>query len=174
MCAESEMIADLDRIRPAEALLLDDSGNSLARGQQECSDGRRDGRSNLCDPLVADDARPARHLRDKTQRRCPALDGQSRLVDTADAADFYSGSARRSNEISPVFSSVHLGVLRGEKRSLPQRTPRYTEEFLFAVRNPDVLHLGGVLQKPASLSQLGVEPVDGAAFVCPKLLQIAD
>src|SRR5258708_20132582 len=107
MCAVSEMIADLDRIRPAEALMLDDGGNSLARGQQECSDRRWYGRGNLCDPLVADDARPARHLRDKTQRRCPALDGQSRFVDTADAADFYSESPRRSNEISPMFSPLH-------------------------------------------------------------------
>src|SRR5258706_3602997 len=171
MCAESEMIADLDRIRPAEALLLDDSGNSLARGQQECSDGRRDGRSNLCDPLVADDARPARHLRDKTQRRCPALDGQSRFVDTADAADFYSGSARRSNEISPVFSPVHPCGLCGEKVFTTEDTG--VHRGLLAVRNPDVLYLGGMLKKPASLSEFGVEPVDGATFVCPDLLQIA-
>src|SRR5260221_4190572 len=173
MCAESEMIADLDRIRPAEALLLDDLGNALSRSQQECPDGRWDGRGNLCDSLIVDDARPARHLRDQTQRRCSTLDGKSRFVNTADAADFYSGSARGSNEISSVFFSVYPCVLCGKERSLPQRAPRYTEEFLLAIRNPDVLHLGGVLKKPASLSELGVEPVDSATFVCPDLLQIA-
>ena len=61
MRSVGEMIADLDRIRPAETLLLDDVGNPLPRSQQECSDGRWDGRGNLSDPLIADDARPARH-----------------------------------------------------------------------------------------------------------------
>ena len=61
MRADSEMVADLDRIRPAETLLLDDVGDPLSRSQQECSDGRRNGRRNLPDPLIADDARPARH-----------------------------------------------------------------------------------------------------------------
>jgi len=174
MRADGEMIADLDRVRPAKALLLDDLGNPLSRSQQECSDRRWDGRGNLGDPLIADDAGPARHVRNQAQRGRSTLDGQSRFVDTADAADFYSWRASRSNEISPVFVSVYLCVLCGGKRSLPQSAQGYTEELLFAVRNPDVLHLGGVLKKPATLSQFGVEPVDGAAFVRPNLLQIAD
>src|ERR1700730_12155535 len=62
MRADGEMIADLDRIRPAETLLLDDVMNILPRSQQERSDGRWDGRGNFCDPLIADDARPARHV----------------------------------------------------------------------------------------------------------------
>ena len=40
---------------------------------------------------------------------------------------------------------------------------------LFAVRNPDVLHLRGVFEKPASLSESGIEPVDLPAFVRPDL-----
>ena len=90
MSADSEMIADLDRIRPAEPLLLDDLGNPLSRSQQECSDRRWDGRGNFCDPLIADDTRPTRHVRDQAQRGRPTLDGQRCFVDTADAADFYS------------------------------------------------------------------------------------
>ena len=60
--AVSEMIADLDRIRTAETLLLDDLGNPLPRSQQKCSDRRWDSRGNFCDPLIADDARPAWHV----------------------------------------------------------------------------------------------------------------
>jgi len=44
---------------------------------------------------------------------------------------------------------------------------------LLAVGNPDVFYLGGMLQEPASLGQFRIEPIDGAAFVCPNLLQIA-
>jgi hypothetical protein len=62
MRSESEMIADLDRIRAAETLLLDDIGNPLSRSQQECPDGGWNGRGNLCDPCIADNARPARHV----------------------------------------------------------------------------------------------------------------
>src|SRR5579863_433246 len=45
--------------------------------------------------------------------------------------------------------------------------------WLFAVRNPDVLNLRSMLEKPASLSQIGVEPVDLAAVVGPDLFQIS-
>jgi len=61
MRADSEMIADLDRVRPAETLLLDDVGNALPRSQQERSDRRWDTRGNFCDPVLADDAGPAWH-----------------------------------------------------------------------------------------------------------------
>ena len=61
MRADSEMIADLDGIGPAETLLLDDVGNPLSRSQQECSDRRWDSRGNFCDPLIADDAGAAWH-----------------------------------------------------------------------------------------------------------------
>jgi len=43
-----------------------------------------------------------------------------------------------------------------------------------AVRDPDILHLGGMLQEPAAFALLHVKPVDGAAFVGEYLLQIAD
>src|SRR5438477_2349106 len=44
---------------------------------------------------------------------------------------------------------------------------------LLAVRNPDVLHLGGMLEKPSTLALVHVEPVNGAAFVGKDLLQIS-
>ena len=62
MRADGKMIADLERIRPAETLLLDDVVNALPRSQQERSDGGWHGRGNFCDQLIADDARPARHV----------------------------------------------------------------------------------------------------------------
>ena len=47
MRALDEMIAELDGIRSTEALLLDDVGDSLSRGQQECPDGRWNGCGNF-------------------------------------------------------------------------------------------------------------------------------
>ena len=45
---------------------------------------------------------------------------------------------------------------------------------LLAIRNPDVLHLCGMLQEPSSLALLRVEPVDGAAFVGEHLLKVSN
>jgi hypothetical protein len=44
---------------------------------------------------------------------------------------------------------------------------------LFAVGNPDVLHLNGVLEEPVAFTLFGIEQVDGAAFVREHLLQIS-
>src|ERR1700675_4210950 len=44
---------------------------------------------------------------------------------------------------------------------------------LFAVRDPDILHLGGVLQEPAAFRVLGVEPIDGAPPIRPDLLEVS-
>src|ERR1700756_1077021 len=44
---------------------------------------------------------------------------------------------------------------------------------LLAVGNPYILDLGGVLEKPASFSNLRIEPVDRAAFVSPYLFQVS-
>src|SRR2546421_2134998 len=65
MRAQSEMIADLDRVRAAETLLLDDVGNLSSRSQQECSDRGWDARGNLCDLIIADDAGAAWHVRNQ-------------------------------------------------------------------------------------------------------------
>src|ERR1700733_1527928 len=43
---------------------------------------------------------------------------------------------------------------------------------LLAVRNPDVLHLGCVLQIPPAFASLGVKPIDGAPLVSEYLFQI--
>ena len=62
MRADGEMVADLDRIGPAEALLLDDVGHALPRRQQERPDRGWNRRGNLCNLFVADDAGAARHM----------------------------------------------------------------------------------------------------------------
>ena len=69
MRAVSEMVADLDGVRPAEALLLDDLVYALPRSKQERSDSGRNGRGNLGNLFIADDARPARHVRHQAQGR---------------------------------------------------------------------------------------------------------
>src|SRR5216684_5324231 len=75
----------------------------------------------------------------------------------------------------PLCLSLCTPVSSVVKKDLYHRGHRvHREILLFAVWNPDVLDLGGVLKKPAALSQLGVEPVDSAALVRPNLLQIAD
>jgi hypothetical protein len=43
-----------------------------------------------------------------------------------------------------------------------------------AVGDPDVFYLVRVMEKPAALALVGVEPVNGAAFVGEDLLQVAD
>lgn len=45
---------------------------------------------------------------------------------------------------------------------------------LLAVGDPDIFDLGGVLEEEAVGGGGGVEPVDGAAFVCEDLFQVAD
>src|SRR6266481_5334526 len=44
---------------------------------------------------------------------------------------------------------------------------------LLAVGNPDVFHLNGMLEEPAAFALFGIEPVDLAAFVRKRLLQIS-
>src|SRR5262249_53205739 len=43
----------------------------------------------------------------------------------------------------------------------------------FAVGDPDVLHLGGMFEKPAAFRLFGFEPVNRAAFVGKNLLEIS-
>ncbi len=58
MCTVGEMITDLNCVGAAEALLLNDGGDALARSEQESSDRRRNGSRDLSDLLVADDTGP--------------------------------------------------------------------------------------------------------------------
>src|ERR1700690_2670698 len=46
--------------------------------------------------------------------------------------------------------------------------------ILFAVRNPDIFHLCGMLEEPTAFCHLRVEPVNRTAFVGPNLLQISN
>src|SRR5271165_7460898 len=48
-----------------------------------------------------------------------------------------------------------------------------SDSRLFAVWDPDVLYLSGMLQKPAAFGKFWIEPVDGSALVRPDLFQIA-
>src|SRR5215472_6259711 len=45
---------------------------------------------------------------------------------------------------------------------------------LLAIRDPDVLYLGGMFEEPATFGDLGIKPVDGFSFVGPDLLQVSD
>src|SRR2546430_17567015 len=45
---------------------------------------------------------------------------------------------------------------------------------LFSVRNPDVLHLNGVLEEEMAFALFGGEPIESTAFVGPNLFQVAD
>ena len=45
---------------------------------------------------------------------------------------------------------------------------------LFAVGDPDVFGLGGVLEEEAGCGLVGVEPVDVAGFVGEDLFEVAD
>ena len=135
MCAGSQVIADLDAVGPARTVLCDDVAGVLSRGQQERSDWRRNGGGNLRDLFIADHSRPTRHMRDQAQRGGATFNRQSCFLDATDAADLYS------------------------------RNDGCFHVLLFAVGYPDVLDLSRVLEKPASLGQFGIEPVDRAAFV---------
>jgi hypothetical protein len=70
-----------------------------------------------------------------------------------------------------------LSVLGG-KENLYHRGHRgsteITGEILLAVGNPDIFYLDGMLEKPSALGEFGIKPIDGAALVCPNLLQIAN
>jgi hypothetical protein len=48
------------------------------------------------------------------------------------------------------------------------------EKDLLPVGNPDIFHLRRVLQEPSALGYFRVEPIDGATFVCPNLLQVSN
>src|SRR5579863_5891407 len=59
-----------------------------------------------------------------------------------------------------------LGIVVIQSRDQLDTSP------LLPVRNPDVLHLRGMVQVPAAFRLLHIEPVDGAAFIGKHLLQI--
>src|SRR2546429_5319846 len=61
------------------------------------------------------------------------------------------------------------------RRSNPSIGARAREVSVsFAVRNPDIFNLHGVIEEPPAFALLSVEPVDSAAFVTEDLLQISN
>src|ERR1022692_619995 len=75
---------------------------------------------------------------------------------------------------SPPCSSVSSVVeIFLRLRDAHKYQGRGSQSSLFAVGNPDVLDLCGVLQEPAALGNFRIEPVDGAALVGENLLQVA-
>ena len=64
-----------------------------------------------------------------------------------------------SNPFAPTIFSSKIGLL--------------CRSSLLAVGNPDVLYLNGMLEDPAAFALFGIEPVDGAAFIRKRLLQIS-
>src|ERR1700683_1179302 len=78
----------------------------------------------------------------------------------------------RSQNKSNSDSTVADAATRDSQHELA--TAQSFATRLFAVRNPNIFHLRGMLEKPAPFGQLRIEPVDGSAFVGPDLFQIAD
>src|SRR5260370_15626911 len=64
---------------------------------------------------------------------------------------------------APTFHAARVGL---RSRTLLQR------KSLFAVRDPDVLHLGSMVQEPPAFALSDAEPVDSPAFIAEDLLQI--
>src|ERR1700721_135631 len=77
----------------------------------------------------------------------PHPTAKRRFMNAADAADFYSRSMGRYHEGGCASLSM----------------------FSFPVRNPDILDLSGVLEKPTAFGEFRIEPVDCATFVRPNL-----
>src|ERR1700756_2331599 len=62
-----------------------------------------------------------------------------------------------------------------EKKTWPGRTAFWRSRArLFSVGNPDIFHLSRVLEEPATLGDVPVEPVDDSSLVGPDLLQVPD
>src|ERR1700722_3664372 len=80
--------------------------------------------------------------------------------------------------ISPPWSKLFVRE-RAKRRSDssyasagPQQM-QLAQKRLFAVWNPDIFDLSGMLEEPAPFRQCRVEPIDDAPLVCPNLLQVA-
>ncbi len=84
-------------------MLLDDVLDSLPRRQKKGADGWWDGRRDLSNLFIADDAGPAGHVRYQPESGGSALDRKSRFGNTADAADFYTG---RENCLHELIDSM--------------------------------------------------------------------
>src|ERR1700756_877677 len=145
MGSRGEAITKLKAVGPAAALLRNNLFYVLLAGEQKSGDGRRYRGGNLRNLLFSDHARAAGHRRNQAKRRRATLNCQRSFFDGTDAADFDSGRV----------SGTH-------------HAPS------FAVRDPDIFDLGGMLQEPAPFALLRVEPVNLATFVGEDLLQISD
>src|ERR1700741_3976089 len=120
MRSGGQAIAELKAVCPAAALLGDNFFYVLFAGEQKGCDWGWDVSCDFCNPVFADDAGSAGHLRNQAQRRCATFDCQCSFFYSADAADFDSRDVGGTHEAP-----------------------------LFAVRDPDVFDLGSVLQEPA-------------------------
>ena len=147
MGAEREPVAELNTVRPAAAMLRDDAFGVLLRGEQKRADRRRNRGSNFRNAIFADYAWATGHVRDQAHRGCTAFNGQCGFFYAADAANLDSWRA----------SGMHSS---GPPRS-------------FAVRYPDILYLGGVLEEPSTFALLHVKPVNRAAFIREHLFQVS-
>src|SRR5580700_4586025 len=91
----------------------------------------------------------------------PITPGPLGMRETRPSADAPPSTARAASSMLLMQQIFTRGVRVGFTR-------------LLAVGNPNILCLRSVLEKPAALGQPGVKPVDGATFIGPYLLQIAN
>src|ERR1700685_3848541 len=65
------------------------------------------------------------------------------------------------------------GPLQMQIANRRRPAPTIESRRLFAVWDPDIFDLRGVLEEPAAFRLLGIKPIDRAAFVRPDLFQIS-
>ena len=106
-------ITNLEGVRPAAAHLFDDRIGHRMACQQEGRDRRRDRGHDLGDPFLGDDARTARHLRDKAQCGGAKPRGQASFLDGTDAANFYTSHSGHAG-----IAELDLGKLKRSPMSV--------------------------------------------------------
>jgi len=102
------MVADLDGIRPAEALLRDDLLDALPRSQQKRADGGRNGRGNFGNLLIADNARPLGIRETRPKADAPASTAIA-ASSTLAMQQIFTRGVRVGFMFFPVFLCVRCG-----------------------------------------------------------------
>ena len=75
-------------------------------------------------------------------------------------------------EILPLLAEIKIFNRKGRKERKEIQDRNQEPDDSLAVRHPNILYLGRMLQEPAAFALLHIEPVNGAAFVGENLFKI--